>query len=296
MLDMVDVGSAQWDEYSCFAPRILRPMYALEARRLREYEAYLARNFDRIVLATSRGGRLLRSFAPEARTEVVPNGVDFDFFKPLELPKAERPTLLFTGQMDYFANVDGVVSFVREIFPALKQRFPDLDLLILGRSPTPAVRALIDVPGVFVTGAVGDVRPFLSRAWMFVAPLRSAQGAQNQILEAMAMNLPVVCTDQVFALLTDGGFRHGRDLLIANTLVEWERCISGLLEDARERERLAGNARQRLVAAYSWDSNLKRFEDVLLSLFPFKTWLGEPLESVGPAPDASTSTEEVRGA
>jgi hypothetical protein len=263
VLDMVDVDSAKWAQYARFAPLPLRPVYALEARRLRRYEASLAGRFQRILLATANETRLYKSFAPQARAETVLCGVDFDFFQPLDLPKSPKPSLVFTGQMDYFANVDGVVHFAREVFPRLRQRFPDLELVVVGRSPVPAVRALGELPGIQVTGAVGDVRPFLARAWAFVAPLRIAQGVQNKVLEAMASNLPVAVSDRVLAGLSDGGFRSGRDLLAASTAEEMEQAVATLIEDPAARERLAECARQRLLATYRWTSSLDRFEELV---------------------------------
>lgn len=263
VMDMVDVDSAKWAQYARFAPLLLRPVYALEARRLRAYEAALAARVDRVVLATGAEARLLQSFAPQARVSAVANGVDIDFFQPLDLPKAPRPALVFTGQMDYFANVDAMVHFARRVFPRLRERFPDLELLVVGRSPSPAVRRLGDLPGVQVTGAVGDVRPFLTRAWVFVAPLRIAQGVQNKVLEAMASNLPVVCTERVHAGISEGGFRHERDLLVAGTDEEMESCLGFLLADETARVRLAESARQRLLGAYRWGANMERFEDLI---------------------------------
>jgi sugar transferase (PEP-CTERM/EpsH1 system associated) len=265
VLDMVDVDSAKWSQYARFASLPLRPVYALESRRLQIYETSLASRFERIVLATGNETRLLKGFAPEAKAATIPNGVDLDFFQPTDLPKIPHPALVFTGQMDYFANIDGVVHFARNVMPRLRRRFPDLEFLIVGRSPAPAVRALTEVPGVYVTGAVGDVRPFLERAWAFVAPLRIAQGIQNKVLEAMSMNLPVVCTDKVFAGLSEGGFRHGRDLLAAADDDGLEACITSLLEDAQMRAGLAESARQRLAGSYRWTTNMDRFEELLTS-------------------------------
>jgi sugar transferase (PEP-CTERM/EpsH1 system associated) len=265
VLDMVDVDSAKWAQYSRFASLPLRPVYALEARRLQAYEASLSGRFERIVLATGNETRLLKGFAPDTKAATIPNGVDVDFFQPMDLPKTPHPALVFTGQMDYFANVDGVVHFSRNVMPRLRQRFPDLEFLIVGRSPAPAVRALTELPGVYVTGAVGDVRPFLDRAWAFVAPLRIAQGVQNKVLEAMSMSLPVVCTDRVLAGLSEGGFRHGRDLLAAADDEGLEACLTSVLEDAGMRASLAECARQRLSAAYRWTTNMDRFEELLVS-------------------------------
>jgi sugar transferase (PEP-CTERM/EpsH1 system associated) len=266
ILDMVDVDSAKWEQYARFARPLLRPVYALEARRLRAYEASLAGRFAKIVLATENELRLYESFAPDARAAAVPNGIDFDHFHPLDLPKAEKPLLVFTGQMDYFANVDGIIHFAREVFPRLRRTVREAELVIVGRSAVPAVRALAELPGISVTGAVGDVRPFLARAWAFVAPLRIAQGVQNKVLEAMAMNVPVVCSDRVLAGLADGGFRHGRDLLAAS-LSEGDEsfasCVTTLLQEAEARARLAESARQRLAVSYRWSTNLERFEEIV---------------------------------
>jgi len=263
VLDMVDVDSAKWAQYARFAPLPLRPVYALEARRLRRYETALAGRFQRVLLATGNETRLYKAQAPAAKAVTILNGVDIDFFQPLELPKSDHPTLVFTGQMDYFANVDGVTHFAREVFPKLRAQFPDVELLIVGRSPVQAVRALGELPGVQVTGAVGDVRPFLARAWVFVAPLRIAQGVQNKVLEAMACNVPVVASERVLAGLADGGFRSGRDLLASSSDEGLARALAGLLGDERERERLAECARQRLLATYRWAPNLDRFEDLV---------------------------------
>jgi hypothetical protein len=270
VIDLVDVDSAKWAQYAKLGYRPLRPVYALEARRLQAYEAALTERFDRVVLATANELRVLKAFAPKARAAAIPNGVDLDYFQPLDLPKAKSPTLVFTGQMDYFANVDGIVSFSREVFPRLKQRFPDLELLIVGRSPAPAVRKLTELPGVQVTGAVGDVRPFLARAWAFVAPLRIAQGVQNKVLEAMAMGLPVVCSERVLAGLAEGGFRDGRDLLAAGDPAGLESALAGLLSDPAARERLADCARRRLGAAYRWSAHLERFEELITGIVPPK--------------------------
>jgi polysaccharide biosynthesis protein PslH len=297
VLDMVDVDSAKWAQYARFAPLPLRPVYALEARRLRRYEASLASRFQRILLATGNETRLYKANAPGARAVTALNGVDVDFFQPFDLPKASHPTLVFTGQMDYFADVDGVTHFARHVFPRLRARYPEIELLIVGRAPVAAVRDLGELPGIQVTGAVGDVRPFLARAWVFVAPLRIAQGVQNKVLEAIASNLPVVCSERVLAGLADGGFRSGRDLLAATSDEGMERAVASLIDDERERERLAEAARQRLLATYPWGPNLELFEDLIRAAArPPAGALPLPTETRGAEDAAAGSAAAARGA
>jgi sugar transferase (PEP-CTERM/EpsH1 system associated) len=296
VIDMVDVDSAKWAQYARFAPLPLRPVYALEARRLRRYESALAGRFQRVLFATGNETRLYRANAPTARAVTALNGVDVDFFQPFDLPKAARPTLVFTGQMDYFANVDGVVHFARQVFPRLRARYPEIELLIVGRAPVAAVRDLGELPGVQVTGAVGDVRPFLARAWVFVAPLRIAQGVQSKVLEAIASNLPVVCSERVLAGLADGGFRSGRDLLAADSNEGVERAVAALIDDERERERLAGSARQRLLATYRWAPNLETFEDLVVSAARPPAGSPQLPGAASPAAEMTTAAREARRA
>ena len=102
--------------------------------------------------------------------------------------------LVFTGAMDYWANVDAVVWFVNEVWPLVRARHPDASFAIVGSKPTAEVQVLAAHAGVVVTGRVPDVRPWLAGASIVVAPLRIARGVQNKVLEAMSMARPVVAT------------------------------------------------------------------------------------------------------
>jgi glycosyltransferase involved in cell wall biosynthesis len=167
--------------------------------------------------------------------------------------------------MDYFANVDGVSWFAREVFPKLRERFEGLEFVIVGRSPSTKVLELEELPGVAVTGAVADVRPFLARATAFVAPLRIARGVQNKVLEAMASDLPVVCTREVGAGLAGGGFESGRDLIIAQGKEDFAAGLGRLLESGELRRRLRASARKRVSEAYSLEATMLDFERFLVA-------------------------------
>jgi len=103
--------------------------------------------------------------------------------------------VIFTGAMDYLPNVDAVEHYCTDIFPAVSRAVPGARFLIVGLNPTSAVRRLGELPGVTVTGAVPDVRPYYRQSAVSVAPLRIARGIQNKVLEAMAMGRPVITTD-----------------------------------------------------------------------------------------------------
>src|SRR5690606_39218218 len=132
---------------------------------------------------------------------------------PSPFPAGEQP-IVFTGAMDYWANVDAVEWFVQAILPQIRAVAPAAVFTIVGGNPSPKVKALAALPGVKVTGRVPDVRPYLAHAAVVVCPLRSARGIQNKLLEGMAMARPVAAPPQAFEGIEA---EPGRDLLLADT-------------------------------------------------------------------------------
>jgi glycosyltransferase involved in cell wall biosynthesis len=147
-----------------------------------------------------------------ARSTIVPNGVDVDFWKRSS-PERGHNTIVFTGAMDYRPNVDAALHLCEEILPAVRRSVPDARVLIVGRDPTPRLRAAGRKPGVEVTGFVEDVRTYLEPASVFAAPLRFGAGIQNKLLEAMAMEVPVVASPLAAdGLRTEDGQRPPLDV------------------------------------------------------------------------------------
>jgi glycosyltransferase involved in cell wall biosynthesis len=125
------------------------------------------------------------------------NGVDLDMFLP-QAPPAPSQTVVFCGVMNYAPNEEGALWIAREVWPLVKQQQPAAALMLVGASPTASVRALAMMDSsITVTGTVPDVRPFLWSAAVAAAPLQTARGVQNKVLEALAAGVPVVATPQV---------------------------------------------------------------------------------------------------
>ena len=262
LVDFVDVDSAKWADY---APQHRWPMswlYAREGRKLLAYERRIARLARRSFFATEKETELFRSSAPECSdgVEAMNNGVDADYFAP-EPARAspflpgETP-LVFTGAMDYWPNVDAVTWFAADVLPRLRERRPGLRLHIVGRSPTAAVRALAS-DAVVVTGTVPDVRPYLQHAAVVVAPLRLARGIQNKILEAMAMERPVVAASACVEALTA---EPGAEILPADGADDYVRTITALLSTPDRAAAIGIAGRCRVVESYSWSAHLQTLE------------------------------------
>jgi polysaccharide biosynthesis protein PslH len=199
LLDLVDVDSEKWLEYS----RMRSPgfLYALEGRRFRREEIRQAGRAKRVLLSTEAEVELFRSFAGDTPARCLTNGVDLDYFDPSKvtgLPELDgRQFVAFIGTMDYYPNIEAAVWFVTEVLPDLRRQDPGMEFLIVGRNPSSAVLRLARQPGVTVTGSVSDVRPYIASSLAVVVPLRIARGIQNKVLEALSMGKPVLASDPI---------------------------------------------------------------------------------------------------
>lgn len=258
LVDFVDVDSAKWRDY---APEHAWPMswlYRREFAKLLGFEQSVARDAACSFFVTDNEVALFRQLSPgqSLRLAALGNGVDADFFAPHPARANPFPpgelSLVFTGAMDYWPNVDAVTWFASDILPPLRERFPALRFHIVGRSPAPAVQALAN-DAIHVTGTVPDVRPYLQHAAAVVAPLRLARGLQNKVLEAMAMARPVVaagsCVKAISAAAQAG-------LQPADDVAGYVERLTAWLGDRAAADAAGQSARGFVVGAYSWDAHL----------------------------------------
>lgn len=200
VIDFVDVDSDKWRQYSEKKSWPMSWVFRREAKLLEKEEVRLTARFDRSLFVSPQEASHFCDLVPENLREKVGfvlNGVDTKYFSPSFSKEMDEsgPFLSFTGAMDYWANVDAVVWFVKNVWPQVLINHPNLRFYIVGGNPTEEVRALQQSKGVVVTGRVEDVRPFIKNAAICIAPMRIARGIQNKVLEAMAMAKPMVLTN-----------------------------------------------------------------------------------------------------
>lgn len=256
VMDLVDVDSDKWTQYATRTGFPFSTIYRKEGRDLRAYEREVSEKSACVVVTTEREAQLARDVAPAARVHVVSVGVDTGYFAPAPaIAQPREPAVIFTGDMSYFPNQEGVTYFTRDILPILRRHIPNVRFLIVGRNPSRQVEALQDVHGVEVTGAVPDVRPFLAQASVAVAPLRIAAGVQNKILEAMSCGLPVVATERA-----SQGLRTSVAELVGlgNTPEAFANCVVRLFREPAHARDLGLEGRRRVAAEYSWEACLRQ--------------------------------------
>ena len=162
---------------------------------LRRYEQQYCQKFSDLVVTTDDDQRQMRRLSAHNQIHVIPNGVDLEQFpyRPAD-PGGYR--LIFIGAMDYLANIDAAVFLSLEIFPALRQRYPEATLMLVGARPTSEILALGNQPGITVTGRVPKMAKYLHEATVCVVPMRTGYGIKNKTLEAMAAGIPIVASDR----------------------------------------------------------------------------------------------------
>ena len=265
VIDFVDVDSDKWEQYSQSKSWPMSWLYRREADTLIAYDNAVAAEFDASLFVSAKEAELFCKLAPDSAKKIsfFNNGVDTEFFSPVK--QFDSPyidgcrTIVFTGAMDYWANVDAVVWFSHQILPAICQQNDNVKFYIVGSKPDEKVKALAANPNIVVTGAVDDMRPYLAHAAVAVAPMRIARGIQNKVLEAMAMECPTVVSPQGYEGI-NAAVEH--ELIVVNEVQEWVNEISRLLS-GNDGEEIGAAARQRVVHDYSWQGSLARLRRFL---------------------------------
>ena len=222
-----------------------------EAHKLRPIELARCRSAQGVLVTSEREYLLLKKLVPQCRAEIVPNGVNTDFFHKPEGQQEVAHQIVFTGTMNYYPNIQAVLFFARKCWPHIRAQLPTATWQIVGKSPPSEVAQLANLPGVSVTGTVPDIRPYLAAASVAIAPLLIGSGTRLKILEALAMQKAVVST----SLGCEGlEVETGKHLSIADQPELFTRTVIDLLQDTEKRASL-GNAGQALVeATYSWET------------------------------------------
>jgi sugar transferase (PEP-CTERM/EpsH1 system associated) len=248
-------------KWECERNGLRRWVFGNEWRKTETIEASVCRRFDHVLAVSDDDRETMRREFGVCNVSVLPTGVDTDFFRPVGGVTPPRPgQLVFVGSMDWDPNEDGVIWFLREIYPRIRQAMPRASFTIVGRSPSSSLRSLAAAADVEVNGSVPDVRPYLARAEIAVVPLRVGGGTRIKIPEAMAMSRPVVST----TIGAEGlPFRPGRELCLADNPDDFAETVLALLRDEPLRTAMGAAARKTVVEKHGWDAVVDKVEAVL---------------------------------
>lgn len=263
--DFVDVDSAKWEAYADSGKWPMSSVFRREAIKLAAFEAKVAQKSVTSILVSDDEARLMDCRLAERGQQGlsvlgVTNGVDTTVFSPEKYSVSiQSKQLIFTGAMDYAPNVEAVIWFVESIFNRLKAEYPDIEFVIAGRPVSPAVQSLDLYDGVKVIGAVDDMAETISAAAIVVAPLLTARGIQNKVLEGMAMGKPVIATSAA----NEGiNAPDNKAIRIADDADAFIDAIEAML-DSTASKKMGEAAREFVAENFNWETSCKKLETLI---------------------------------
>ncbi|MGO9316196.1 MAG: glycosyltransferase family 4 protein [Terracidiphilus sp.] len=234
--------------------------FQMQAEKMEAYERKICRTVKHVIAVSDiDAARMKRMFGIESVSS-VPTGVDVDFFAP----HGDAPhisDIVFCGSMDWLPNVDAALFFLSEVLPLIRERLPGITFTIAGRSPDARVlKAVKGLKGVFVTGKVKDMRPYLWGSKISVVPIRIGGGTRLKIYECMAAGVPVVSTSVGAEGLR---YQDGKDIVIVDDPGGFAADCVHLLSDDQARRAIAHDALVRAQSEFSWQAVSRKFEAIL---------------------------------
>jgi polysaccharide biosynthesis protein PslH len=267
-----NVEATIWKRHAEIAKNpVWRAVFRREHRRMEATEIDYLGRAQHVLTVSDTDAEAFREHLPQQRITTIPTGVDAEYFKPQNLEEEDH--IVFTGSMDWMPNEDGMIYFVEDVLPLIREERPNSALWIVGRSPSARILHLGSKdPLIRVTGRVDDVRPYIARGTAYIVPLRVGSGTRLKIFEAMAMGKAVVST----TIGAEGlPLSHGSNGFLADSPEEFARCTCRLLGDRNLRQSIGSAARELVLRSFSWDAVARKFGDALQAAVDAgraKTW------------------------
>ena len=216
------------------------------------------------VTGSEEDRRAIAAHLPFDRIEIIPAGIDASQYAYRRIGDAAR--LLFTGDLGAPRDVEAARRLATRILPLVRRRAPRAELLVAGAESAADARDLGGLDGVRVEGRLGDLRPSVWSAAVYVSPLDSGFGRKPRVLEALALGTPVVATAASLSGLDD--VLPGHHVLTAQTDAEFADAVGLLLREPVVANTIARNARDLVERRFTWRTVVQRYEALYARLAP----------------------------
>jgi polysaccharide biosynthesis protein PslH len=247
-----------WHHLSQFRPTDRRTWGELSLAAVKGlYERVYRARVDRAWVVTESDARAMRWFAGVRNVDVIPYGVDAEYFSP-SAEQATEDTAVFWGRLDFGPNIQALEWFCGEVWPTIIRQRPRARFTIMGFAPGSRVARLASRAGVDLLSDVQDIRPEAAQRAVVVLPFVSGGGIKNKLLEAAALGLPIVCSSR-----TRSGLRGTPPLRFVDRPAEWRDALTGMWDDRQQRVEAGRLAREWVVREHSWEASAAAIVDLL---------------------------------
>ncbi len=264
ILDEHESEGLLWRQYLRHGSLPKRAFAVINLIKLPAFRKRLMSRVAAVLCNSEREADFTRRYAPpRVQVWAVPNGVDTEVFAPAQADGNRRNAILLCSGLAVYRNRTAALWFARRMFPRIRREVPDAEFWIVGSHPNREIRRLGESPGILVTGAVEDVRPYYALAKVAIAPYRYGEGTKIKVVEAMACGMPVVSTSigcQGLDVI------DGRHLLIADNETDFSRRVVELLRDTERAQVLSDAARALAAQKYSWQGLISALQPKLQEL------------------------------
>lgn len=237
--------------------------YTQEYHRVTKMEPTIIKNFDRVLLISPHDKKAIAPNGQARKIFYSPHGIDVNYFSQNLDVKKEDNTIVMNGDFGVPTNIDAALYFYQEIYPIIVKAVPDVKLWFVGRNPAPSILRLEKDASVMVTGKVPDIRPYLQKATVGIAPLRVGAGLQNKVLVSLASQLPIVAT----TIANEGIAAPVNEVIIvADEKKQFATNIISLLQNEAERKRIGRNALRFMEKSWTWEFHFEKLENMMQQL------------------------------
>ncbi len=218
--------------------------------KLKRYEKKLLQQFPYQVVCSPEDQHYLKTQLNGSCIQVVGNGFNAKTFQPQPWSTGPVPVICFTGTMDYAPNVDAMHWFFQAIYPRLQERLPAFQVKVVGLNPLPEILEYGQLPGVEVTGGVPDIVPYYAQCDVYIAPLRIGGGTRLKLLEAMAMEKPIVTT----RIAAQGLSLDPEQVFFADEAEAFAHAIVRILSAPHKAQQKAQQAKKHVITHFTWQA------------------------------------------
>jgi len=263
IIDMTDAISLNYERISQRLKKDIsfkNLIYLFEKKRVLRYEGEVIASFNKSILVSQVDRKYLGQFFNVSRVEVIPNGVDINYFSFSD-GEYNPNQIVFSGNMRTIPNNDAAFYFAAEIFPLIKREVPEAQFLIVGDEPPKRILNLSKRnQDILVAGFVEDIRPYVGSSVVSVAPMRYGAGIQNKILESMAIGTPVVCS----SIGLEGiSANNEKEIIVEDSPDKFAKRVVNLMNDSNLRRSFSLAGRKLIENHYTWDKVLSKLDNII---------------------------------
>lgn len=228
----------------------LKWLLKIDVAKIKYWEKHYWEKAHMVIAMSQSDKKIMHALSPNLKIEIVPNGVDFNFFNKSKEKAGERPTILFVGNFKWLQNREAVATLIKEVWPKIISKIPQIKLWIVGQNPTSEITSLA-TDNIIIDQSVKDIRVAYLNSDVLLAPIHGSGGTRFKILEAMASGIPVVTT----SIGIEGiDAENEKEVLIRDNSEKMADSVVKLLKDRFYYQDLTTRARNLVKENYNWEN------------------------------------------